>query len=121
VLRTVRRFLEANPSETITLIFEPYTSDARIWEVFRSAGLDGYVYERTANESQWPTLRALGQRVIAFSTNAKDPSTKIMNYWTYAWENPYSYALPGDRDGESACRVDRGTASGPTPSCARAG
>ncbi len=121
VLRSVRRFLDANPRETVTLIFEAGGGirDVKIWEAFVRSGVDRYTYPsdeksypHTDKVKEWPKLSALGGKVVAFSGN-HDRTTPIMPYLHFAFENPYSYLVPGDLAGPSSCKVDRGTATHP--------
>jgi hypothetical protein len=117
VLRSVRRFLEANPKESITLIFESETTNAKIWGAFVRSGLDRHVELHGQDRKVWPKLSELGGKVFAFSSRPPDPkdpiapdppdAPKLMYYFSFAFENPYSYGLPKDFDGLTSCDVDR--------------
>jgi hypothetical protein len=113
VLRSVRRFLDANPSETITIVLENYVSDMDIWQVVVDEGLESYVWENPfPGARNWPKLGELAKKVLIFNdAETKDPRTKIMAGWKQTFQNPYQYETTESLTGANACNYDRG--SGP--------
>ena len=107
-LRTYRRFLDANPTETITLILENYVDSKDIWKAIQSVNMESYVYYRPENE-EWPTLSKLGKKIIIFSDKNLDTTNypQIMDYNRNAFDNDYNYATTGMLD-RSDCKKNFG-------------
>ena len=110
-LRAIRRFLDSNPSETVTVMLEltDGVTAADASQVIAQAGLSSYVYVKPAGAA-WPTLGALGKKMIFFAQGSG--SGLVMSYWRHAFENPYSYKDVAAFDAPSACDADRGADSG---------
>ncbi|KAL1337243.1 PI-PLC X domain-containing protein At5g67130 isoform X2 [Arachis duranensis] len=97
VLKEIQVFLEANPSEIVTIIIEDYvTSPKGLTKVFDAAGLKKYwfpVSRMPKNGGEWPTVDDMvnkNQRLIVFtSKSAKEASEGIAYEWRYLVENQY--------------------------------
>ncbi|KAL1290544.1 PI-PLC X domain-containing protein At5g67130-like isoform X1 [Arachis ipaensis] len=97
VLKEIQVFLEANPSEIVTIIIEDYvTSPKGLTKVFDAAGLKKYwfpVSRMPKNGGDWPTVDDMvskNQRLIVFtSKSAKEASEGIAYEWRYLVENQY--------------------------------
>ncbi|KAM7250166.1 hypothetical protein ACFE04_022049 [Oxalis oulophora] len=97
VLKEIQKFLEANPSEIVTIFIEDYvTSSNGLTKVFKSAGLNKYwfpVSRMPKNGSDWPTVDdmvAKNQRLVVFtSKSGKEASEGIAYEWNYVVENQY--------------------------------
>ncbi|KAD4888171.1 hypothetical protein E3N88_20244 [Mikania micrantha] len=97
VLRDVQNFLQANPSEIITIFIEDYvTSPNGLTKLFTASGLTKYMFpvsQMPKNGSDWPTITDMvnqNQRLIVFtSKSSKEASEGIAYEWTYIVENQY--------------------------------
>ncbi|KAF9623045.1 hypothetical protein IFM89_036181 [Coptis chinensis] len=97
VLKEIQVFLEANPSEIVTIIIEDYvTSPQGLTKVFDAAGLRKYWFPVTRmpkNGEDWPTVDDMAQKnqrlVVFTSKSAKEDSEGIAYEWTYVVENQY--------------------------------
>ncbi|KAF2321127.1 hypothetical protein GH714_034205 [Hevea brasiliensis] len=97
VLKDVQVFLEANPSEIITIIIEDYVSSPNgLTNVFNAAGLKKYwfpVSRMPKNGGDWPTVDDMiqkNERLVVFtSKSAKEASEGIAYEWRYVVENQY--------------------------------
>jgi hypothetical protein len=108
VLKEIQAFLEANPSEIITIFIEDYVTSPRgLTKVFDAAGLRKYWYpvsRMPKNGGKWPTVDDMvqkNQRLVVFtSKSAKEASEGIAYEWRYIVENqcePYCYYYPESR------------------------
>ncbi|OVA15654.1 Phospholipase C [Macleaya cordata] len=97
VLKEIQVFLEANPSEIVTIIIEDYvTSPQGLTNVFNAAGLRKYwfpVSRMPKNGGDWPTVDDMvqkNQRLVVFtSKSSKEASEGIAYEWRYVVENQY--------------------------------
>ncbi|XP_057962585.1 PI-PLC X domain-containing protein At5g67130-like [Malania oleifera] len=97
VLKEIQGFLEANPSEIITIFIEDYvTSPNGLTKVFKASGLTKYWFpmSRMPNDGgDWPTVDDMvrqNQRLVVFtSKSSKEASEKIAYEWNYVVENQY--------------------------------
>ncbi|KAF8406302.1 hypothetical protein HHK36_008387 [Tetracentron sinense] len=97
VLKEIQVFLEANPSEIITIIIEDYvTSPQGLTKVFNASGLTKFwfpVSRMPKNGGDWPTVDDMvqqNQRLVVFtSKSTKEASEGIAYEWTYLVENQY--------------------------------
>ncbi|KAM7250416.1 hypothetical protein ACFE04_022299 [Oxalis oulophora] len=97
VLKEIQVFLQANPSEIITIFIEDYVSSPKgLTKVFDAAGLRQYwfpVSRMPKNGGNWPTVDDMAQknqRLIVFtSKSAKEASEGIAYEWRYVVENQY--------------------------------
>lgn len=97
VLKEIQVFLEANPSEIVTIFIEDYvTSSKGLTNVFNAAGLSKYLFPVSSmpkNGSDWPTVDEMvqkNQRLVIFtSIKSKEASEGIAYEWNYVVENQY--------------------------------
>lgn len=95
VLKEIQVFLEANPSEIVTIIIEDYvTSPKGLTKVFDAAGLRKYwfpVSRMPKNGGDWPKVDDMvqkNQRLVVFTSKAsKEASEGIAYEWRYLVEN----------------------------------
>lgn len=88
-------FLEANPSEIVTIIIEDYvTSPKGLTKVFDAAGLHKFwfpVSRMPKNGGNWPTVDDMiqkNQRLLVFTSKlAKEATEGIAYQWRYMVEN----------------------------------
>ncbi|ORZ40584.1 PLC-like phosphodiesterase, partial [Catenaria anguillulae PL171] len=113
MLREVTTFMNANPREVVTIVFENAAgaNAAEIEAVFREAGLLDRLYSQPASSPTWPTLGELidrNKRLIVFapglpSIPAGQPQPLIMNQFDYVSETPYALRSEADWN----CALDR--------------
>lgn len=95
VLKDMKSFLDANPSEIITIFIEDYvTSPQGLTKVFKNSGLSNYMFPLSRmpkNGEDWPTVDDIvqkNQRLVVFtSKSSKEASEGIAYQWTYVVEN----------------------------------
>lgn len=95
VLREIRSFLDANPSEIVTIIIEDYVSSPQgLTKVFQASGLNQYMFpvsRMPKDGGDWPTVDDMvqkNQRLVVFtSKSSKEASEGIAYQWTYMVEN----------------------------------
>ncbi|PSS30745.1 PI-PLC X domain-containing protein [Actinidia chinensis var. chinensis] len=97
VLKEIQVFLEANPTEIVTIFIEDYvTSPNGLTNVFKAAGLSKYwfpVSQMPKSGGDWPTIDDMvqkNQRLVVFtSKSSKEASEGIAYEWRYVVENQY--------------------------------
>ncbi|RDY01993.1 PI-PLC X domain-containing protein, partial [Mucuna pruriens] len=97
VLKDIQSFMEANPSEIVTIFIEDYvTSPQGLSKVFNASGLSKYWFPVSRMPKQgedWPTVDDMvqsNQRLIVFtSKSSKEESEGIAYQWKYVVENQY--------------------------------
>ncbi|TQD84836.1 hypothetical protein C1H46_029614 [Malus baccata] len=104
-LREIKAFLEANPSEIVTIFIEDYVeSPSGLTKVFEGAGLKNFwfpIARMPKNGEDWPTVDDMvqnNQRLVVFtSKRAKEASEGIAYEWNYVVENQYGSGgiIPG--------------------------
>lgn len=109
-LGEIRAFLEDNPREVVSIIFENYISYLQTESAFEDSGLIDFVYAHPPAQP-WPSLRALidaGTPLLVFQEKLpmEDDFPWLMNLWDHAWETPFSFAAPED----FVCAPNRGDA-----------
>ncbi|KAF8797822.1 PLC-like phosphodiesterase [Phlegmacium glaucopus] len=118
-LKIVKRFLDGNPNEVLTLLFTnpEGQSVSDVWKpIFDSAGITPFVYVPPSvpiNQSDWPTLGEMidsGKRVVVFLDAGANTAAVdfILPEFAMIWETPFSVTDP-----TFPCRVDR--IHGPLP------
>ncbi|KAJ0973284.1 hypothetical protein J5N97_021243 [Dioscorea zingiberensis] len=97
VLKEINVFLEANPSEVITIFIEDYVKSPNgLTKVFNASGLSKYWFPVSLmpkNGGDWPLLGDMisrNHRLLVFtSKQAKEASEGIAYEWRYVVENQY--------------------------------
>jgi hypothetical protein len=98
-LSEIMAFLDENPNEVFSIIFESYITSEDTAEAFRESGMIDLVYAHPV-DTPWPTLGEMldaGHRVVVFSSNGGDPDWHL-DVWDYCWDTDYSNATPEDFD-----------------------
>jgi hypothetical protein len=107
-LGEITLFLEENPREVLTIIFESHISSAELAAAFDAAGLTQYTYQHASGA--WPTMGTMidaGTRLVAFQDIATDPAYPwLMNVWEFAFETDYA-SVPAD----FSCEHNRGNST----------
>ena len=106
-LCTITKFLDANPGEVFSIIFENDVTDVDTDAVVRASGLADYAYTHPRG-APWPTLRELidtGKRVVLFEENEGGaPPYLHRAYADEMWDTPYSFMTKAD----FTCALGRG-------------
>ncbi|KAG6497402.1 hypothetical protein ZIOFF_045301 [Zingiber officinale] len=96
VLREILVFLEAHPSEVVTIFIEDYVrSPNALSRVFNASGLMEYWYpmNQMPRNGSWPLLSTMikhNHRLLVFtSVKSKEASEGIAFEWNYVVENKY--------------------------------
>ena len=109
-LCAITKFLDENPGEVFSVIFENDVTDADTDEVLRASGLADYAYTH-AKGAPWPTLRELidtDKRVVVFlEQGGGTPAYLHRAYADEMWDTPYSFAKKED----FSCALGRGSKS----------
>ena len=105
-LNEIREFMEANPREVVTLIFESYVDGDEIAGVFEEAGLVDLAHSQST-DAPWPTLGEMiedGKRLVVFTDLDGGARDWYLPVWDFAFETNYSFAEPEDL----SCDPNRG-------------
>jgi hypothetical protein len=109
-LCVITNFLDQNPGEIFSVIFENYSTDADTDAVLRASGLADYAYVH-AKGTPWPTLRELidtNKRVVVFlEQGGGTPAYLHRAYADEMWDTPYSFTKKED----FSCALGRGSKS----------
>jgi hypothetical protein len=108
----VTRFLDENPGEIVSIIFETKVTDADTDAVLRASGLADYALAHEADKP-WPTLRAMidaGKRAVVFvESGGGAPPYLHPAFRSNIRDTPYSF----ERASDFSCKVNRGKAGDP--------
>lgn len=92
-LKIFRSFLEAHPSEVVTLIIEDHIPASDTERAFQESGLVPFTYTHPA-DAPWPTLREMitsGARLVVSAENEGPPPAWYHHVWDIASDTPYTY------------------------------
>ncbi|MET8679334.1 PI-PLC domain-containing protein [Streptomyces sp. NPDC004647] len=107
-LRKVGDWLEAHPTEIVTLIVQDGISGADTARAFREADLEHLLYTPDNDPARpWPTLGemvAADRRLVVFAEQADGPAAWYRNFYRYGMETPYAFGSPR----EMTCAPHRG-------------
>lgn len=95
-LKVVKQFLDKNPNEIVTIVFESYVkNNALVEQKFAAAGLTNMVFRPSSvGISQMPTLRQMIQsnkRLVVLTQESQDAGALIKTEWNYFVENMYGF------------------------------
>ena len=107
-LRSIGAWLDANPSEVVTLIIQDDISGAATADAFVAAGLDRLLYTPSPDPSAaWPTLGEMvraNRRLVVFAEVGSGPATWYRNFYEYGMETPFAFTSPA----AMTCAPNRG-------------
>lgn len=108
----ITKFLDENPGEVFSIIFENDVVDADTDAVMRASGLADYAYTHVKG-TPWPTLREMidtDKRVVVFlERDGGTPAYLHRGYTDELWDTPYSFKTKE----EFTCALGRGATSNP--------
>lgn len=107
-LAEIKNFLDANPTDIVTIIFECYIDANMMEQSFTDAGLISYLHTQTLGDP-WPTLQQMidagGRLVVLTDTDDAGPGQNWYHYvWDFAVETHFSNSSPSD----FSCEFNRG-------------
>lgn len=109
-LCTLTNFLDGNPGEIVSIIFENDVTDADADDVLKASGLAEYAFTHVKG-TPWPTLREMVDAdkrvVILLEKGGGAPAYLHRGYDDELWDTPYSFAKKED----FTCGVLRGKTS----------
>jgi len=104
----IKLFLDQNPNEILTIIFEAYISSSEMDAVFTSSGLKPYLFTKALGQP-WPILQDMinnNERLVVFSdVDDAGPGQEWYHYaWSFCVETNYSNSSRAD----FSCNFNRG-------------
>jgi len=105
-LLEIGQFLDDNPQEVVTILFESYVTRTEVEPVFAAAGLLDQAHVQIPGEP-WPTLGemiAADTRLVVFTDRDGAVGTWFHPVWTFAWETHWSAEYAEDLN----CNPNRG-------------
>lgn len=105
-LAEIGLFLEENPDEVVTIIFESYVSRGDVEDAFIESGLFETLHTQS-QQMQWPTLGQMAaedRRLVVLTDHDGLIGTWYHPVWSFAWETHWSNEYPAD----FSCDVNRG-------------
>ncbi len=107
-LKSLRAFLQANPREVVTLIFESYAKGGDVVAAFTAAGLEPLLHAQQAGAA-WPTLAQMidsGRRLVVLTDRGGGAAPWYHDVWAHAWETHWS----NKKAAGFSCKKNRGKA-----------
>lgn len=104
----IKDFMDANPNEVLTIIFECYINSAMMNDVFAEVGLLPYLHEQILGES-WPTLQEMtysGRRLVVLSD--KNDALPQQGWYHYVWDFAVETSFSNNSPSSFSCEFNRG-------------
>jgi hypothetical protein len=113
-LEGVRAWLDAHPSEVVTLFIQDAVTPADTATAIDAAGLSRAVYRPTASDTAWPTLRTMidsGQRLVVLMENEGGGTRYpwLLQGFDHVQDTGYDYPTAASFD----CAPNRGVPDAP--------
>ncbi|HIA06291.1 MAG TPA: phosphatidylinositol-specific phospholipase C domain-containing protein [Flavobacteriales bacterium] len=108
VLIDIKDFLQANPNEVLTIIFEANISASDMETVFTSSGLNSYLRAQPLGQP-WPTLQQLidlNERLVVFSD--VDDGGPGQEWYHYMWDHCVETDYANNSQADFSCDFNRG-------------
>jgi len=106
-LMAITEFLNANPREVITIIYEDHVGVEEVAEDFAATGADALTFVHGAGEP-WPTLGEMidaDTRLVVTAESGGPPPAWYHHVWDEAWDTPYGPSSIEDL----SCDLNRGS------------
>lgn len=100
-------YLEKNPREVLTIIFESHVSSKALQGAFKESGLLSYTHRQQKGQP-WPRLAemvAAGRRLVVFTDRGGRELPWLHGVWDFCWETHFSARSRKDL----ACGKNRGS------------
>lgn len=107
-LSEVKNFLDANPNEVVTIIFECYADFLMIEEAFINTELLPYTYSQEQGEI-WPTLQEMindDKRLLVLSD--RDDAAPGESWYHYVWDHAVETDFSNNALSDFDCDFNRG-------------
>jgi len=107
VLIEIADFLEQNPDEVLTIIYQDDIASDRIVADLEESGLSQRVYTHEAGS--WPTLATMiddDTRLLVTAESGGPPPAWFHHVWDLTWDTPYTFHAVE----EFTCALNRGSA-----------
>ena len=107
-LNDIKTFMDNNPNEIITIIFECYTSANEIEGDFIQSGLINYVYTHSLGNS-WPTLQTMinnNTRLVVLTD--VDDANQNQSWYHYMWDFSVETHYSASTSNDFSCDFNRG-------------
>lgn len=110
-LTEIKDFLDANPNEIVTILFETYISSDMMDTVMTQVGLKPLLFVQTLGEA-WPTLQEMidaNKRLVVFSDH--DNAQLGQDWYHYMWDFAVETDFENNAPSDFSCDFNRGDAS----------
>ena len=110
-LAELATWLDNNPHEVLSIIWETYISEADMLANFTTSGLLDHAYIHDGS-SPWPTLRELIQmdkRLIVFTDDSSAVEPWHHYVWSHAVETHFSFTEASQFESVASCAPNRGS------------
>lgn len=114
-LSQVRDFMEANPREVVSIVFEDYVPWQALADALEEAGLARYGY-RGPWSGELPTLASVvgsGRRLLLLTEHAQPDVPWMHNAYELFQETPFSFGTVAQLAAPSSCDEQRGSPGNP--------
>lgn len=99
-LKAIGAWMDANPTEVVTLIIQDEISGEQTASAFAQAGVDRLIYTPSPDPSTpWPTLGDMvssDRRLVVFAEVGSGPALWYRNFYEYGMETPYAASSPSE-------------------------
>lgn len=105
-LAAITAFLQANPREVITIIYEDHVEASAVAQDYATTGAQALVFTHAPGEP-WPTLGAMidaDTRLYVTAESGGPPPPWYHHVWNEAWDTPYGPSSAEDL----SCDLNRG-------------
>ena len=109
-LGQIRDFLEKNPHEALTIVFEDYVKPSDLAAALEKDGVAKHAF-RGQPGAPWPTLREMvdnDQRVLLLLEHNKPSVPWMHRAYDVMQETPFHFTKPSQLKSASSCKPNRG-------------
>lgn len=93
LLKELADFVEENPREVISFLYQDSVSAQSIADDFEAAGLTDHCFAKEASV-EWPTLAAMidaGTTLLITTEHSSPPPDHVHNFWNIGWDTNYEW------------------------------
>jgi len=107
-LRAIGQWMDRNPAQVVTIVFEDHITPRESAAALAEAGLTSRAFHPSNNpDARWPTLGQMissGKTLVTFSENYDGPSPSYRDFFRYGMETPFDFSNPD----AMSCAPNRG-------------
>lgn len=110
-LLEIKEFMDANPNEIVSIIFESYVTANGIDSVMVESGIAPYLFEKGSED--WPSLQSMidnNKRLVVLSD--EDDASATQGWYHYMWEHAVETHFSNKRTSDFSCDYNRGNPDG---------